>query len=78
MSFGDLDINTILRAVVITPNGELTNINGRTFPEIYGTITPAAFTISGEPTAKYDISLPTAPVILMSGGKNTECKCIYL
>lgn len=66
MSFNNLDISTILRSVVITPDGELTNING-SLTEKYGT--PAVFTISGEATAKYDISLPTAPVILMSGGK---------
>lgn len=70
MDFGELEFNTIRQAVVITPAGKLTTISGHKFPESDAVVTAAVFSISGEATSKYDITLPTSWVVITSGGKS--------
>jgi len=57
MSFGNIIADTDGGTVVLVPAGTRT-LNGLTSPSIAGTVTAAAFTVTGFDGATYSISLP--------------------
>lgn len=68
MSFGNIIADTDGGTVVLVPAGTRT-LNGLTSPSIAGTVTAAAFTVTGFDGATYSISLPASHTI-SDGGNN--------
>lgn len=66
MSFGNLSVQAATGGtVILAPNGSQTRTSGVTLPATRGTVTAAAFTVTGTGTYTYAITLPTAAVTLI-------------
>jgi hypothetical protein len=69
MSFGNIIADTDGGTVVLVPAGTRT-LNGLTSPSIAGTVTAAAFTVTGFDGATYSVSLPANHTIDDGSGHN--------
>jgi hypothetical protein len=68
MNFGNVAVQTALGGtVVLTPAGTRTVTGGCTLPAVFGTVTAASFTVSGQGTYTYAITLPATATTLTSG-----------
>jgi hypothetical protein len=68
MNFGNVAVQTALGGtVVMTPAGVRSVTGGCTLPAINGTVTAASFTVTGQGTYTYAITLPVAATTLTSG-----------
>lgn len=67
MNFGNVAVSpTLAGTVVLAPNGGRTATGGVTLPVITGTVSAAAFTVTGQAGTTYSITLP-GPITLTSG-----------
>ena len=73
MSFGNIAVQTATGGtVVLAPAGTRTSTSGVTLPATTGTVTAASFTVNGNGSYTYAITLPTTAVTLThSGGVQT-------
>ena len=68
MNFGNVAVQTATGGtVVMTPAGVRSTTGGVTLPAINGTVTAASFTVTGNGTYTYAITLPASAVTLTSG-----------
>ena len=64
MNFGSIAVSpTVAGTVVLATGGTRTKTGGVTLPAVTGTVTAAAFTVSGLGTSTYAITLPTSIVL---------------
>lgn len=69
MNFGNLAVNNTAGTVILAPDGTRTATAGVTFlPTNPGTVTAAAFTVTGLADATYSITLPSGATTLTSAG----------
>jgi hypothetical protein len=72
MSFGNIAVQSATGGtVVLDPAGTRTSTSGVTLPTAAGTVTAAAFTVSGSGSSTYAITLPTTVTLTHSGGVQT-------
>ena len=72
MSFGNIAVQTATGGtVVLAPAGTRTSTSGVTLPATTGTVTAASFTVNGNGTSTYAITLPTTVTLTHSGGVQT-------
>ena len=72
MSFGNLAVQTATGGtVVLAPAGTRTSTSGVTLPATTGTVTAASFTVSGNGSYTYSITLPSSVTLTHSGGVET-------
>ena len=57
--------------VLLAPAGTRTSTSGVTLPATAGTVTAASFTVNGNGTSTYAITLPTTVTLTHSGGVQT-------
>ena len=67
MNFGNVAVAGTQGTVVMTPAGVRSATGGVTLPATTGSPAAAAFTVSGEATYTYAITLPSAPLTISSG-----------
>jgi hypothetical protein len=68
MNFGNVAVQTALGGtVVMTPAGVRTATGGVTLPAVLGTVTAASFTVNGQGTYTYAITLPATATTLTNG-----------
>jgi hypothetical protein len=68
MNFGNVAVQTGTGGtVVMTPAGVRSAFLGVTLPAVVGTVTAASFTVNGQGTYTYAITLPVAAVTLTNG-----------
>ena len=72
MSFGNLAVQTATGGtVVLAPAGTRTRTSGVTLPATTGTVTAASFTVTGNGSYTYAITLPATVTLTHSGGVQT-------
>jgi hypothetical protein len=72
MSFGNLAVQSGTGGtVVLDPAGTRTSTLGVTLPSANGTVTAAAFTVTGSGSSTYAITLPSTVTLTHSGGVET-------
>ena len=72
MSFGNIAVQTATGGtVVLAPAGTRTRTSGVTLPATTGTVTAASFTVTGNGSYTYAITLPTTVTLTHSGGVQT-------
>lgn len=72
MSFGNLAVQAATGGtVVLAPAGTRTRTSGVTLPATTGTVTAASFTVNGNGSYTYAITLPTTVTLTHSGGVET-------
>ena len=67
LSFGNIAVNNTIGTVVLAPAGTRSRTGGVTLPVITGTVTAATFSVGGEGTSTYAITLPTTDHEIKSG-----------
>lgn len=68
MNFGNVAVQTATGGtVVMTPAGVRSATGGVTLPVTNGTVTAASFTVSGQATYTYAITLPSTALTITSG-----------
>lgn len=67
MNFGNVATDGSVGTVVLTPQSTRTSTGGVTLPTTAGTVTAAAFTVTGSGSYTYSITLPNS-VTITSGG----------
>ena len=67
MNFGKIQSGSTLGTVILTPAGTRTSTGGVTLPAISGTVSDASFSVTGNPSSTYAITLPTTNFILSDG-----------
>lgn len=68
MNFGNVAASAAPGTVVLTPAGARSVTGGVTLPAITGSVSAAAFTVTGEDGFAYAITLPAAALTISSGG----------
>ena len=72
MSFGNIAVQPATGGtVVLAPAGTRTSTSGVTLPAANGTVTAASFTVNGNGSYTYAITLPTTVTLTHSGGVQT-------
>lgn len=72
MSFGNIAVQSGTGGtVVLAPAGTRTSTSGVTLPSTAGTVTAAAFTVTGSGSLTYAITLPSTVTLTHSGGTET-------
>ncbi len=72
LAFGNIAVSaTNPGTVTVAPDGTRTALNGATLPVVAGTVGAATFTVTGEGTSSYAITLPATAVTLTGGGGGT-------
>lgn len=72
MNFGNVAVqSTTGGTVVLAPAGTRTTTGAVTLPAVTGTVTAASFTVGGQGTYTYAITLPTSAVTLSDGASHT-------
>ena len=72
MSFGNLAVQSGTGGtVVLAPAGTRTSTSGVTLPSTTGTVSAAAFTVTGSGSSTYAITLPSSVTLTHSGGVET-------
>ncbi len=64
MNFGNVAVTSTSGTVILAPGGTRTKSGGVTLPAVPGTVTPAKFTVTGEGTYTFAITLPSTNVTL--------------
>ena len=64
MNFGNVAVTSTAGTVILAPAGTRTKSGGVTLPAVPGTVTAAKFTVTGEGTYAFAITLPSVDVIL--------------
>jgi len=65
MNFGNIAVSPTLGGTVVLPTtGVRTKTGGVTLPVVTGTVTAASFTVTGEGSSTYSITLPTSAITL--------------
>ncbi len=64
MNFGNVAVTSTAGTVILAPAGTRTKSGGVTLPAIPGTVTAAKFTVTGEGTYSFAITLPSVDVTL--------------
>jgi len=67
MDFGNVAVSTLAGTVVLDPAGARTTTGGVTLPALTGTVTAASFTVTGDGTRTYVITLPAAATTISNG-----------
>lgn len=67
MNFGNVAINDEIGTVVMTTAGATSITGGVTLPANTGTVTAAAFDVTGEADYTYTIALPSSAITLVDG-----------
>ncbi len=70
MNFGNIAVTNNGGNVVLAAAGTRTATGGVTLPVVAGTVSAAAFTVSGQSAYTYDITLPTGNIVLSSGANS--------
>lgn len=70
MNFGNVAVSGNPGTVVMTPAGVRSATGGVTLPATVGSPAAASFTVSGQATYTYSITLPSAPLMISSGANN--------
>jgi hypothetical protein len=71
MNFGNVAVQTGTGGtVVMTPAGVRAAFGGVTLPAVVGTVTAASFTVNGQGTYTYAITLPATATTLTNGSNN--------
>ncbi len=60
MSFGNIAVSASAGTVVLAPAGTRTNTGGVSFPATTGTVAAASFSVTGEGSFTYAITLPSS------------------
>ena len=72
MSFGNIAVQAGTGGtVILAPAGTRTSTSGVTLPSTSGTVSAAAFTVTGSGSLTYSISLPSSVTLTHSGGVQT-------
>lgn len=72
MSFGNLAVQASTGGtVVLDPAGTRSGTSGVTLPAAAGTVTAAAFTVTGSGSSTYSISLPSSVTLTRASGSET-------
>ncbi len=72
MDFGNVAVHASTGGtVVLAPAGTRTSTSGVTLPATAGTVTAAAFTVSGQASYTYAITLPTGTTQIEDANSNT-------
>lgn len=72
MNFGNVAVqSTTGGTVVLAPDGTRTQTGGVTLPVTPGTVTAASFTVNGQGTYTYAITLPSTALNLSDGASHT-------
>lgn len=72
MNFGNVAVqSTTGGTVVLSPEGTRTTTGAVTLPVVGGTITAASFTVEGQGSYTYAITLPTTDLVLSDGAAHT-------
>jgi hypothetical protein len=72
LAFGNVAVSaTNLGTVTVATDGSRSALLGVTLPVVAGTVSAAAFTVTGEGTSTYAITLPVAAVTLTGSGGGT-------
>jgi len=72
MSFGNIAVQaTTGGTVILAPAGTRSSTGGVTLPSTAGTVTAAAFTVTGSGSLTYAITLPSSVTLTHSGGVQT-------
>jgi len=71
MSFGTVAVDATAGTVVLAPGGTRTFTGGVTLPGTTGTVTAAAFDVTGEAGYTYSITLPASAITLTDDTTNT-------
>ena len=64
MNFGNVAVTSTAGTVILAPAGTRTKSGGVTLPAVPGTVTAAKFTVTGEGTYGFAITLPSTDVTL--------------
>ncbi len=67
MNFGNIAVTASGGSVILAPAGTRTTTGGVTLPVTTGTVAAASFTVAGQGSYTYDITLPSTAVVLTSG-----------
>ncbi len=70
MNFGNIAASATGGTVILAPAGTRTKTGGVTLPVTAGTVTAATFTVSGQASYTYAVTLPGSAVTLASGANN--------
>jgi hypothetical protein len=71
MNFGNVAVQSATAGtVVLTPAGARTKTGGVTLPATTGTVSAAAFTVSGDGNYTYAITLPSSSITITDGTNN--------
>ncbi|WP_295792303.1 DUF4402 domain-containing protein [Mucilaginibacter sp.] len=70
VNFGNIAISGAAGTVILAPSGVRTVTGGVTLPSVSGTLTAASFTITGQGSYTYSITLPSSPLTISSGANN--------
>lgn len=70
MNFGNIAASGTAGTVILAPAGTRTKTGGVTLPVTAGTVTAATFTVSGQASFTYSITLPGSAITLANGGNN--------
>jgi hypothetical protein len=71
MSFGNVAVTATPGTVILAPAGTRSITGGVTLPAATGTVSAAAFTVTGTDTYTYVITLPSSITLTHSGGIET-------
>ena len=72
MNFGNVAVQASTGGtVVLATNGSRTRTSGVTLPAVTGTVSAASFTVSGDGSRTYDITLPNSTTLTHSSGAGT-------
>jgi len=72
MNFGNIAVSpTVAGTVVLPTTGARTLTGGVTLPVVTGTVTPATFTVTGDGTSTYSITLPGSTITLNGPASST-------
>ena len=64
MNFGNIAVNASAGTVILVPAGTRTKTGGVTLPVVTGTVTAATFTVAGEGSSAYSITLPATDLTI--------------
>jgi len=68
MNFGNVAVSSTAGTVILTPAGARSATGGVTLPATVGTVSAAAFTVTGTTGYTYTIAITGSPLTVTSGG----------
>lgn len=70
MSFGNIAATGTAGTVILAPGGTRSKTGGITLTAVTGTVSAATFTVTGQASFTYSVTLPGSAVTLASGGNS--------